>query len=435
MVRYLTSLLVITGLLSCVEFPNSFSKVPPGPWKAVLKLDDDAVSLTTKVEEVEYKKEFDYSGELPFLFDVVYTSEQDFYIEIINGEERIKVTDIRFGRDLKTAKDTITINFPVYDSYIKGLYEDGVIEGNWYVNYKTNYAIPFIARHGRNQRFESFGKTPDIDLSGNWAATFEPGTENSYPAIGEFYQKGNKISGTFLTETGDYRFLDGIVRGNKAFLSCFDGSHAFLFEAKQLEDKSLVGSFRSGSHYKSNWVANRKNDVTISDPFALTEVTADSDVLNFAFENGDSKMISINDDQYKDKIKLVMIMGTWCPNCRDEMVYIQNYLKENPSDDVEVIAVGFERYKDVAKSKKVLNRYKEKMNIDFEVLYGGTSSKSDASQKFPMLNKIISYPTLLIVDRDNKVRKIHTGFNGPATSKFASFDTEFKSIMTDLINE
>jgi len=52
-----------------------------------------------------------------------------------------------------------------------------------------------------------------------------------------------------------------------------------------------------------------------------------------------------------------------------------------------------------------------------------------------MLNKIISYPTLLIVDRNNKVRKIHTGFNGPATSKFKSFDSEFKSIMTELINE
>ena len=435
MIKYFIGLFLILGTFSCIEIPNQFSKIPPGTWKGVLKLDHEAVSLTSKVEEVEFKKEFDYAGELPFLFDVTYTSPEEFYIEIINGTERIKVTDIQFGRDLKTAKDTITINFPVYDTYIKALYEDGVIEGNWIVNYKDDYAIPFIARHGKNKRFESFGKSASSDLNGNWDVTFEPGTEDEYPAIGEFNQNGNKISGTFLTETGDYRYLDGIVRDNKAFLSCFDGSHAFLFEAKQIEDKSLVGSFRSGSHYKSNWVASKTADAKIGDPFTLTEVVSPSNILDFEFENGDSKLISINDEKYKDKIKLVMIMGTWCPNCRDEMNYIQAYLKDNPTDQVEVIAIGFERYKDVNKSKAVLNRYKEKLNIDFEVLYGGNSSKSEASSKFPMLNKIISYPTLLIVDRENKIRKIHTGFNGPATSKFAAFDNEFKTIITSLINE
>jgi len=435
MTKYILGLLLCIGISSCVEIPNQFSKLPPGSWKGVLKLDHEAVSLTKKVEEVEYKKEFDYSGELPFLFEVVYTSKEEFYVEIINGKERIKVTDIHFGTDLKTAKDTIILNFPVYDSYIKGLYEDGVIEGNWYVNYKEDYAIPFIARHGKNKRFESFGKSATSDLSGNWKVTFEPGTEDAYPAIGEFVQKGNLLSGTFLTETGDYRYLDGIVRNNKAYLSCFDGSHAFLFEAKQLEDESLVGSFRSGSHYKSNWIATKTDDPEIGDPFQLTEYIASNKKLDFAFENENSQLISINDKEYQDKVKLVMIMGTWCPNCRDEMVYIQDYLKNNPSDQIEVIAVGFERYKDVGKCKEVLQRYKETMNIDFEVLYGGSSRKSDASEKFPMLNKIISYPTLLMVDKNNQVRKIHTGFNGPATSKFKAFDQEFKSIMTTLINE
>ena len=68
---------------------------------------------------------------------------------------------------------------------------------------------------------------------------------------------GNKLTGTFRTDTGDYRFLEGSVQANKMYLSVFDGSHAFLFEAKLMEDSALIGSFRSGNHYKTLWEAER----------------------------------------------------------------------------------------------------------------------------------------------------------------------------------
>jgi thiol-disulfide isomerase/thioredoxin len=387
------------------------------------------------MDEVEYKKEFDYKGELPFQFEVVYDSEQEFHINIINGEEKIKVKDIKYGIDRSTAKDTIIIDFPVYDTYIQGIYEDGVIEGNWHVNYKDNYAIPFIAFHGEAHRFSNFGKQAEVDLSGNWDVKFEAGTDDEYPAIGEFVQNGNQISGTFLTETGDYRFLDGIVYNNKAFLSCFDGSHAFLFEAKQLEDKSLVGSFRSGKHYTSNWIATKSEDAMLTNAFNLTKVENAKPDLDFSFVNTEGKQVSLKDAAYTDKVKLVMIMGTWCPNCRDEMNFLKEYFKANPNDQVEMIAIGFERYKSEEKCIEVLKKYKEKMEVDFEVLYGGYASKSLATEKFTMLDKIISWPTLLFVDKEDKIRKIHTGFNGPATSKFAGFKKEFEEIIKELSNE
>jgi hypothetical protein len=57
----------------------------------------------------------------------------------------------------------------------------------------------------------------------------------------------NKVTGTFLTTTGDYRFLEGTVSGNQLYLSCFDGGHAFLFTAKIDDDKTLSdGKFFSG---------------------------------------------------------------------------------------------------------------------------------------------------------------------------------------------
>jgi len=421
---------------SCIEAPNQFSKLPPGVWRAVLKLDDKPVSFAKAPEEVEYKKEFDYNSELPFNFELIYDSKEEFHIVLINADERIKVKaeNIRFGRDKQTAKDTIIFNFPVYDSYIKGIYEDGIIEGNWIVNYKDDYQIPFIAYHGKDERFFTFGKSASSDLTGTWGVKFEVDTKDEYPAVGEFLQEGNKITGTFLTETGDYRYLEGSVFENKAFLSCFDGSHAFLFEAKEIESDILTGVFRSGKHYTSSWSAKRVEKAELTSPFELTNVVG-KDVLEFSFPNTDNQQVSLNDSKFDDKIKLVMIMGTWCPNCRDEMNFIKNYFDANPSSNVELIVVGFERYKDDEKSMAALKRYKDKMDLDFEVLYGGYASKKLASEKFPMLNKIISYPTLLFVDKQNKIRKIHTGFNGPATSKFEGFKQEFETTLNQLLNE
>ena len=95
------------------------------------------------------------------------------------------------------------------------------------------------------------------------------GTENETKAIGLFNQNENRITGTFATETGDYRYLDGVVSGDSVFLSTFDGSHAFLFEA-EIKDSLIEGLFLSGTHYSENWIAKKNEDVVLRNPDSLT---------------------------------------------------------------------------------------------------------------------------------------------------------------------
>ena len=53
-----------------------------------------------------------------------------------------------------------------------------------------------------------------------------------------------------------------------------------------------------------------------------------------------------------------------------------------------------------------------------------------------MLNHVLSYPTSIFIDKKGKVRKIHTGFNGPATGeKYTEFKKEFESFVAELLNE
>ena len=50
-----------------------------------------------------------------------------------------------------------------------------------------------------------------------------------------------------------------------------------------------------------------------------------------------------------------------------------------------------------------------------------------------MLSKIISYPTTIFLDRNKRVIKIHTGFNGPATGeKYIEFKKEFDRTIKEM---
>ncbi len=429
-------ILLVLGSFSCIQIENKFTALPPGPWRAVLKLPLNHVPLSIEAKEElvkEYSIEKNYR-ELPFIINVVYINQDSFNLEIINGEEKIMVSDIVYALDRSTAKDTLTINFPAYDTYIKAIYEENFIEGAWYVNYKENYSIPFIAYQGKDQRFKVEPVDAAVDLTGEWEVTFDHDKgENSYSAIGVFEQEGDKLTGTFKTETGDYRFLEGIVAGKKFYLSVFDGAHAFLFEGKETLADELTGIFYSGKHYQSNWIAKRAIETTkLTSPYDLSKSTTQQ-AIAFSFPNTKGEITSLEDDQYQGKPKLVNVMGTWCPNCRDEV----NFLKENynaiQDKGIEILSLSFERYREEHKSLSAIKRYKQSMEVPWEMLYAGYFNKAEANEILPFVDKVISYPTLFFIDAENRIKKIHTGFNGPATEEYSDFKNEFFEIINTIL--
>ena len=432
MIRITYFLLIALIAQGCVEAINNHQKLPPGIYRGILKLND--TNIPNAAEEVNTKLNIVESGELPFNFEVIYAegSNEDFHIVLHNADERLVADDISYGKDRATNRDTVLIKFPIYDTYIKAIYNENVLEGQWVVNYRENYSIPFVAYHGLEHRFTNITKPNTYDISGKWKCTFteEDGAEEIN--IGDFKQEGNKITGTFTTETGDYRFLEGDIIDNKFYLSVFDGSHAFLFEGKILDDDNIIGSFTSGIHYKATWAGVRDDQYTLSNPYELTSLAGESDNVDFSFPDVDKNMVSLSDDQFDGKIKIVKIMGTWCPNCMDAANFLIDYTNEHPSDDIAILAIAFERYREEEKAYAALKRYKQRKKVPFDILYGGYFEKDESTKKLPFLDKIISYPTLLFIDKNNKLRKIHTGFSGPATDKYESFKSGFDNIIKEL---
>lgn len=365
---------------------------------------------------------------LPFNFSL-QKNESGHIMEVYNAQEVLTIDEITM------VNDSIYIKMPVFEGYIAGTFTENGIEGS-FIKESLDRAVPFFAVYGDSTRFYLNNK-PNTNVTGIWETEFSKGTEDSYIAKGIFKQEDGKVTGTFRTTTGDYRYLDGVVDGDSLKLSTFDGAHVFMFLAK-VSDSTLNGTFYSGNHFKEPFEGIRNENYELPDADSLTYIKEGYDKLTFSFPDIDGNLVSIEDPQYQNKVRIVQIMGTWCPNCLDESKFLVQYVKDNPHPDLEVLALAFEYAKTELLAWKGISRLKDRLGVSYPVLLAqvGTSNKKTANDKLPMLNHILSYPTTIFIDKKGQVRKIHTGFNGPATGeKYEEFKIEFDAFVSALLNE
>ena len=248
--------------------------------------------------------------------------------------------------------------------------------------------------------------------------------------------EGQQVQGTFLTETGDYRFLEGVVDGSTLKLSCFDGEHAFLFIADLSGGDSLSGTFWSGNHWEEPWWAVTDPEAELRDPTELTYLRKGFENFSFSFPDLNGDPVSLNDERYQGKVVIVQIMGSWCPNCLDETKLYKKWYDRYQEQGLEIIGLAFERSQgDMALARQNVQRLKDKLGLEYKILIAAADHDKDAADKaLPMLNHVLSYPTSIFIDREGQVRKIHTGFNGPGTGVYYSrFVEEYEAFLEKLL--
>ncbi|MEO1485566.1 MAG: TlpA disulfide reductase family protein [Bacteroidota bacterium] len=364
--------------------------------------------------------------ELPFIFQLSKDTTDGYQMEIRNGEERVVVDGIVLSQD------SIRIQMPFFEGYIEGTFTENEMKGE-FIKESLSRIVPFSAKMNDSPRFTDV-KSSTTNISGNWKTTFQPGLEDEYPAKGVFQQSGDTVFGTFLTTTGDYRYLEGVLDGDSLKLSTFDGAHAFLFVAK-VKDSVLDGIFYSGNHSVETFTAVKDETFELPDSNTLTFLNPGYDRFYFDFPDESGQRITLDDKRFENKPVLVQIMGTWCPNCLDETKYYTNYIKNHLESDVEWVALAFEYAPTEEKAWNGISRLRERLSIEYPILLAqfGTSNKVEAQKKLPMLNHVLSYPTTIYLDRNHEVVKIHTGFNGPATGeKYLEFQKEFETTLDSL---
>lgn len=369
--------------------------------------------------------------EIPFLFDVT-TDGGKPTVTLRNGEERLKLDEI------STAGDSTTIRLGVFDAALV-VRADGAdrLKGTW-VKYdgKEPYRVAFTANKGAEPLFPVMADQKVESFDGTWKVTFKGSDGKTYPAVGLFKQEGPNVSGTFLTSTGDYRYLAGQADGNTLKLSTFDGSHGFLFTAQKQGNK-LQGDFYSGKSGHETWTATLDPNAKLPDANALTGMKPGQKKLDFKFPSiYEGGSISPSDPKYKGKVVVLQILGSWCPNCMDETNFLAPWYEKNKQRGVEIIGLGYERTTDQKVASQKLLKMKERMNIGYDLAVAGQASSAEASKSLPQLQKVIAFPTTIFLDKKGEVRKIHTGYSGPGTGKYYEQEVaEFNKTIDQLLAE
>src|SRR5258708_7677457 len=369
-----------------------------------------------------------------FNFEVKYRDGKKI-LYIRNAGERLLVDDITIQGD------SVLIRLPFFESQFRTvLTKEGNLEGVWLKRGVDSYqSVSFRATYRESFRFPA-GPPAGTNVEGRWKAVFRSRDgKDSTLRVGEFEQKGQRVTGTFLDAGGDLRYLEGVVTGDSLKLSCFDGGHAYLFTAGIKDDSQLSGGqFFAGATGYETWTADKDANAKLPDEFSITKWKKDAGPLDFTFRDIDGQPVSLGDARFKGKVLLIQIMGSWCPNCMDETRFLSGFYNEYKSKGVEIIGLAYERSTDFARSQGSLRSFQQRLHVQYPMLITGVSvgDPQRTEKTLPQLEQINNFPTTIFVNKKGAIEMIHTGFSGPGTgAHYEDQKREFYQTVDRLLGE
>lgn len=395
------------GLASCKNDKQENQKLKDGKWHAEFIAKD---------------------GNIPFSFEVEKgNSDSLAVVTLINGAERVPLEGITYKGD------SVFIPIKAYDTELKGVIKGDTITGLFKKLFsEEDKGLEFKAVFGNIPRFVTEGTSAD-SLDGKWDIQFIADSETKNN-VGIFSQKDGVLTGSILTNSGDFRYLEGVSDKNGFKLSAFAGLSPYLIQGKFTDKNNFEGEFITAiGSQKIKGVRNV--NARLADPYGLTQLKKGYNSIDLKLRDLKGNEVSLTDPKFKDKVVIISILGSWCPNCLDEAEFLAPWYKENKDRGVEIVGIAFERKDDPEYVQKVLSNLVKKHDITYDVLIGGKISDSEKVLS-ALDGGLKSYPTTIFIDKKGVVRKIHTGFNGPATGLFYDeFQTDFNKLVDELLAE
>ena len=376
-------------------------------------------------------------GKLQFVMNCAADS-QCLRFAIWNGADRVVLPEA-----VRT-ENQLVLAWPLYDASIKCALDPTTfaLDGVW--SKRTGperwSTLPFHATLiGPMSIAMGRVATP---FAGRWRTQF---SSSSTPAIAVFGGDGSRMYGcksfpdfeaTFLTTLGDFRFLTGHLGPSKQefSLATFDGAHAFLFKAALQSDGSLKGDFWSGDAWHETWTAVRDENAQLPDPFGLTKwnATASLEGVKFPDLTGKSRALTA----FSGKARMLVLFGTWCPNCNDEAAYLRELDERYRARGLAIVGLAFEHTGELERDAAQVKLFAAHHKLAIPLLIAGTSDKAAASKQFPWLDEVRAFPTTVFLHSDGRVRAVHQGYSGPATgAAHTKLREDFERLIEELLAE
>lgn len=300
---------------------------------------------------------------------------------------------------------TLRLFWDHYDSKVEATLGPEGLAGTYALTRpNTTIELPFAATRAAPPAPKA-PKGPGV--GGEWAVAI--GDDTKLKAV--FTQKGSAVTGTILSDTGDYGPLHGTFDGSRLTLQVFNGFFCYRVDAT-LVGEALQGEFRSRKNEPAAFTATRKKT---ADPAIAVSLKDPGARLRFSLPDANGVTISSDDARYRGKALVATVMGTWCPNCHDEAPVLADLARRYGPKGLEVVAFAFEYTDDVERSRRQMKRFAERYGVGYPTLLAGTTKDAASSAVLSQLQGWKGYPTTLFFDRAGKLVAAHSGFDGPGT--------------------
>jgi thiol-disulfide isomerase/thioredoxin len=316
--------------------------------------------------------------------------------------------------------DSLTLKFAQFDVTFQATLQDGVLKGTYSKNGGFSYPLE-LKPHTLPQ--------PDAQapiIQGVWIIPTEsPKGEHAFRLIVNQYL--SNAYATILRVDGDTGVLAGNFKDGTYTLSHFGDLRASVLEITPASDGSLdltlygghgrAGSDGQPSKLKAYRPADAKTkNIPDPDDFSThTSVKDPSQPFQFSFPDVNGKLVSNTDARFKNKVVLVNVTGSWCPNCHDEAPYLAELYRKYHVRGVEIVALDFED-PDQIQSLTRLHSFIKKYGIEYTYLVAGV--QKEVHDKLPQAVNLNAWPTTFFVGKDGLVHAVETGFTSLASGPF-----------------
>jgi thiol-disulfide isomerase/thioredoxin len=368
---------------------------------------------------------------VPFGLDVA-REESGTVFYLVNGPERVRVPEV------ETAPGKFTARMPGYENTLSGTVSGEELEGELALVHGDDRVLrlPFTARLGETWRFYPELLADNADMAGRWEVSYVNDAGRRASGVAVFDQRFAQVTGTVMLPASDQRYLAGEVYDEALRLSRFDGGAVLLYEAKLNASGELVGDFWSDRGGHQRFVARRNPDAGLDASAIATRLLDPEAGFEFSFKDPDGQVVSSRDPRFAGKVLLVTLAGSWCPNSHDETAVLATLSRKYRARGLEVVTLMFEQHGDFTRAAAAVQRFRANYRIEYPTPIAGRMDRRAASQALPQLDAVHAYPTAIFIDRTGRVRKIHTGFAGPATGvEHELLVHEFEQVILQLLAE
>jgi peroxiredoxin len=227
-------------------------------------------------------------------------------------------------------------------------------------------------------------------------------------------QNGAAVSASILRIDGDTGMLSGRFSDGQFHVSHFSGARPVKYDITLKPD----GSLELVQNGTQKLTAVRLTDARIKDapkptsPTQFTRVKNPSEPFRFSYPDLNGTVVSNTDERFRNKVVLVSITGSWCPNCHDEAPFLSELYRTYHAKGLEIVALGFEE-PDQLKNPVRPKAFVKQFGIEYPFLLVGEPEEAPA--KISQAENLNAFPTTFVLGRDGRVRTVHAGFASVAT--------------------